>query len=52
MLALEDECESIQDMGKTIDRLSIRHNRSCLLKERDILMKRGYRPPDNLVFIQ
>lgn len=29
--------------------LSIRHNRSCLLKERDILIKRGYRSPDELL---
>lgn len=29
--------------------LSIRHNRSCLLKERDILLKRGYRKPDELI---
>jgi len=27
----------------------IRHNRSCLLKERDILLKRGYRKPDELI---
>ena len=25
----------------------IRHNRSCLLKERDILLKRGFRKPDD-----
>jgi hypothetical protein len=28
--------------------LVIRHNRSCLLKERDILLKRGCREPDSL----
>ncbi len=27
------------------------HNRSCLLKERDILLKRGFREPDSLKFI-
>lgn len=29
---------------------SIAHNRSCLLKERDILLKRGFRKPDELKF--
>ena len=29
----------------------IAHNRSCLLKERDILLKRGSREPDNLEFV-
>ena len=28
--------------------LSMRHNRSCLLKERDLLLKRGHRKPDDL----
>jgi len=28
----------------------IKHNRSCLLKERDILLKRGFREPDDLTF--
>jgi hypothetical protein len=27
---------------------AIKHNRSCLLKERDILIKRGYRKPETL----
>jgi hypothetical protein len=27
---------------------AIKHNRSCLLKERDILLKRNYRKPDEL----
>lgn len=31
---------------------AIAHNRSCLLKERDILLKRGYRAPDPLKFIR
>ena len=31
--------------------LAMAHNRSCLLKERDILLKRGFRPPDTLDFI-
>lgn len=30
---------------------AIRHNRSCLLKERDILLKRSYRQPEELVFV-
>jgi hypothetical protein len=29
---------------------AVEHNRSCLLKERDILLKRGCRLPDKLVF--
>ena len=29
---------------------AIRHNRSCLLSERDILLKRGYRKPDPFIF--
>jgi hypothetical protein len=32
-------------------KLAIKHNRSCLLKERDILLKRGHRNPDRLVFV-
>jgi len=28
---------------------AVKHNRSCLLKERDILQKRGYRKPDKLI---
>ncbi len=31
---------------------AILHNRSCLLKERDILLKRGFRKPDKLRLIQ
>ncbi|HEY82878.1 MAG TPA: hypothetical protein G4O01_06270 [Dehalococcoidia bacterium] len=31
---------------------AIFHNRACLLKERDILLKRGYRPPSELNFNQ
>ena len=34
-----------------IDR-AITHNRSCLLKERDVLLKRGFRKPDELKFIK
>ena len=30
---------------------AIAHNRACLLKERDILLKRGYRKPDELEFV-
>ncbi len=29
---------------------AIAHNRSCLLKERDILLKRSFRRPDHLIF--
>lgn len=29
---------------------AIRHNRSCLLSERDILLKRGHRKPDPFIF--
>ena len=29
---------------------AIAHNKACLLKERDILLKRGYREPNNLNF--
>ena len=28
---------------------AIAHNRACLLKERDILLKRGYRKPDRII---
>ena len=31
---------------------AIAHNRACLLKERDILIKRGYRKPDELKFVR
>jgi len=31
---------------------AIAHNRACLLKERDILLKRGFRKPDELKFIR
>jgi len=31
---------------------AILHNRSCLLKERDILLKRGFREPDKLEFVK
>lgn len=31
---------------------SMAHNRSCLLKERDILLKRGFRKPDELKFVR
>ena len=30
---------------------AIAHNRACLLKERDILLKRGFRKPDELRFV-
>ena len=31
---------------------AIAHNRACLLKERDILSKRGFRDPDELYFVE
>lgn len=31
---------------------AIAHNSACLLKERDILIKRGYRTPDNIYLIE
>ena len=31
---------------------TIKHNRACLLKERDILIKRGSREPDELKFVR
>ena len=31
---------------------AIAHNQACLLKERDILLKRGFRKPDELKFIK
>ena len=31
---------------------TIAHNRACLLKERDILLKRGFRKPDELEFVR
>lgn len=41
------KCKLAWEKGNT--KLSIRHNRSCLLKERDILLRRGYRIPDELI---
>ena len=31
---------------------AVAHNRACLLKERDILKKRGFRKPDELKFVK
>jgi hypothetical protein len=39
-------CKEELEKGNT--ELAIKHNRSCLLKERDILLKRGFREPDEL----
>jgi len=47
-LAWLKECESLREGGVFSQRNSMKHNRSCLLKERDILLKRGYRTPDKL----
>ena len=32
--------------------MAVAHNRACLLKERDILLRRGFREPDELVFVR
>jgi hypothetical protein len=40
-------CKEALEKGDTES--SIRHNRSCLLKERDILLRRAYRTPDDLI---
>ena len=41
------KCKLAWENGNT--NLSIQHNRSCLLKERDILLKRGFRTPDEMI---
>lgn len=41
------KCKEALEKGNT--ELSIRHNISCLLKERDILLRRDYRTPENLI---
>jgi len=43
-------CIEVWEGGK-FDR-AIAHNRACLLKERDILIKRGFRKPEELRFIK
>ena len=42
------ECSSAWLNGEW--KKAINHNRSCLLTERDILLRRGYRKPDPFVF--
>ena len=44
------KCKEALEKGET--ELPIRHNRSCLLKERDILLRRGYRDPDDLLLYE
>ncbi|MBU4245594.1 MAG: hypothetical protein ABIF85_05635 [Nanoarchaeota archaeon] len=44
------KCSEAWQNGNLKD--AIAHNRSCLLKERDILLKRGFRSPDNLKLIK
>lgn len=44
------ECSKAWQKGNLKD--AIAHNRSCLLKERDILSMRGYRTPDPLRLIR
>jgi len=43
-------CKIAWENGQFVS--AIAHNRACLLKERDILMKRGFRKPDELKFIK
>lgn len=43
-------CSQAWQKGNINDAIS--HNRSCLLKERDILLKRGFRIPDPLKLVQ
>lgn len=45
-----NQCSSAWLNGNYED--AIKHNRSCLLSERDILLKRGYRKPDPFIFYQ
>ena len=42
-------CKNACLRGKTDD--CIRHNRSCLLTERDVLQRRGYREPDEVKLV-
>lgn len=48
----DDGYKCIQAWEKGALDEAILHNRACLLKERDILLKRGYREPDELEFIK
>jgi len=41
------KCKEAWERGEFKECIS--HNRSCLLKERDIMFKRGYRKPDDLI---
>lgn len=43
-------CQEAWENGHITE--AIAHNRSCLLKERDILLKRGFRTPDTLKLIR
>lgn len=45
------KCKEAWLRGDAIDKC-IEHNRACLLKERDILLKRGFRKPDDIQFVQ
>ncbi len=42
----------IEAWGKREFDRAMKHNRACLLKERDILLKRGFRKPDELRFVR
>jgi hypothetical protein len=42
------ESDPLHESEVFSQRNSVKHNRSCLLKEKDILLLRGYRTPDNL----
>lgn len=45
------KCKEAWLRGDEIDKC-IKHNRACLLKERDILLKRGFRKPGEIQFIK
>jgi hypothetical protein len=43
------KCMKAWEKGNT--ELAVKHNRSCLLKEKDILLKRGFRTPDEFILV-
>jgi hypothetical protein len=59
LLGLDSYNDPFNDVGKECKKAwlrgeikrCIRHNRSCLLKERDILLKRGSRKPDDFALV-
>jgi len=42
-------CKEAWECGNIDD--AIKHNRACLLKERDLLLRRGFRKPDKMNFV-